>query len=71
MYVRFLYNYNIILLTKKQKTMANKFRKSTREEKKKKAVQKKQRPQTEYQRTRDMEKRRRKKGHNGIFDDLE
>ena len=50
--------------------MANKFRKSTREEKKKKAVQKKQRPQTEYQRTRDIEKRRRKKGHNGIFDDL-
>lgn len=60
----------IILLTKKTKIMANKFRKSTREEKKQKAVQKKNRPQTEYQRTRDMEKRRRKKGHNGILDEL-
>ena len=49
--------------------MADKFKRKTREEKKK-AVLKKQRPQTEYQRTRDMEKRRRKKGHNGIFDDL-
>lgn len=48
--------------------MANREKKFTKEARKPKAKQKKERVQTEYQRTRDLEKRRRKKGHNGLLD---
>ena len=46
--------------------MARKEKSFKKETRKTKAVLKKERVQTEYQRTRDLEKRRRRKGHNGF-----
>lgn len=44
--------------------------KNGREPRKPKSENKKKRPRTEYQQTRDLERRRRKKGSNGIFEDI-